>query len=493
MSNYSNTISNNLKSLSERMNSIVEKNPTDTIVLENKKQPQFNLYQKIKPISKNRLDKSIEINFDGRTVWKEYLNPIKNQGRCGSCWAFAMSSALAHRFNILSLGQYNIDLSPAKMILCDWGGIEVNLLEKNNEYRNAINEIVKANINSIKSSACFGNTLEDAGRFLYIMGTNTEECVPYTKHLGNEREFEKIGNYSKTYELPLCIGATGQNGDMCSGYTYDETTGFEGGEPARFYRCYHYYGIYGTSDYNTNGNDYQIMLEIYKWGPVATGFEVYPDFYTFDSKNDIYIWNKIGPKIGGHAVEILGWGISDENIKYWIIRNSWGETWGDNGYFRIRRGTNECGIEQSVCGMLPDFFFKEISTLTNKQNPYSNTLNLKIYNKIGYEENIQDRKNVGDKTSVGGGVNYLNGYSRRTISRYPWLDTNRPVELNKLPIWKLFFAGNVDNNKKMLKNTKAVKDTDDSDTQSIWQKYIFLWIILGSIVLAVIVALVFVV
>jgi hypothetical protein len=36
--------------------------------------------------------------------------------------------------------------------------------------------------------------------------------------------------------------------------------------------------------------------------------------------------------------------------KYWKIKNSWNEQWGDNGHFLIRRGTDECGIESQVSG-----------------------------------------------------------------------------------------------------------------------------------------------
>ena len=50
-----------------------------------------------------------------------------------------------------------------------------------------------------------------------------------------------------------------------------------------------------------------------------------------------------------HAVVIVGYGTynyTGKNIKYWIARNSWGDDWGENGYFRIIRGENECGIEK---------------------------------------------------------------------------------------------------------------------------------------------------
>merc|ERR1712194_705283 len=50
---------------------------------------------------------------------------------------------------------------------------------------------------------------------------------------------------------------------------------------------------------------------------------------------------------GGHAVRIVGWGV-DGGAKYWKVANSWNPFWGEKGYFRIKRGNNECGIEEQV-------------------------------------------------------------------------------------------------------------------------------------------------
>ena len=70
----------------------------------------------------------------------------------------------------------------------------------------------------------------------------------------------------------------------------------------------------------------------------------YEDFYSYKSGIYSHTW---GDALGGHAVRILGWGIQN-SIPYWLVANSWSETWGENGgYFRIVRGTNECGIEAS--------------------------------------------------------------------------------------------------------------------------------------------------
>ncbi|CAH2046558.1 unnamed protein product [Thlaspi arvense] len=51
-----------------------------------------------------------------------------------------------------------------------------------------------------------------------------------------------------------------------------------------------------------------------------------------------------------HAVTLVGYGTSPEGIKYWLAKNSWGETWGENGYIRLRRDVEwpegMCGIAQ---------------------------------------------------------------------------------------------------------------------------------------------------
>ncbi len=43
-------------------------------------------------------------------------------------------------------------------------------------------------------------------------------------------------------------------------------------------------------------------------------------------------------------MKVLGYG-EENGVKYWKVANSWNEDWGDKGYFKILRGTNECGLE----------------------------------------------------------------------------------------------------------------------------------------------------
>ncbi|ERM97591.1 hypothetical protein AMTR_s00374p00012080 [Amborella trichopoda] len=53
-----------------------------------------------------------------------------------------------------------------------------------------------------------------------------------------------------------------------------------------------------------------------------------------------------------HAVTIIGYGTADDGTDYWLIKNSWGETWGDKGYMKLKRGVNLCGV--AVQASYPD-------------------------------------------------------------------------------------------------------------------------------------------
>jgi len=71
------------------------------------------------------------------------------------------------------------------------------------------------------------------------------------------------------------------------------------------------------------------------------------------SASGVYIRTENATYIGGHAVKLIGWGV-EHGVDYWLLVNSWGTSWGDKGLFKIRRGTNECMIDDWTTGGVPE-------------------------------------------------------------------------------------------------------------------------------------------
>jgi hypothetical protein len=407
----------------------ISNNPTNTIP-KDKSINTKNEHNKL-PKSYATIEIKLPDTFDGRKVWKDFLSPIRNQGKCGSCWAFSTVSCLEDRFAIQSGGLLKPDLSVAKMLLCDFKGQEFTVPhpDDNSDVLNKINADV------INKGVCKGNTLYDAWRYLYLFGTCEDKCLPYDTFLGKDYKYNSLSDFEKNDKLPLCQNISGPIGDMCYDIKKNSYTGEEYGTPARNYRCCEYYSV----------PEDNIRYEIYRWGPITTAMVVYADFYDFDAKNDIYDWDKKSPETGGHAIEIVGWG-DEKGKKYWIVKNTWGVDFGRNGYFYISRGNNCCGIEENVVAGIPDFFYP-----SNYNFPISlkDTLDPVIKN--------QRKKLDTDITLPGGGIDPETGYTRRIITTKPWVDKNRIIDLSKLPVWNNFIAGEensgqVNTNKKHTKN-----------------------------------------
>lgn len=61
-----------------------------------------------------------------------------------------------------------------------------------------------------------------------------------------------------------------------------------------------------------------------------------------------------------HEVSIIGWDVEYKTgVEYWIIRNSWGEFWGEMSFFRLELGKNLLGIEEEISWATIGFFTKK--------------------------------------------------------------------------------------------------------------------------------------
>jgi len=135
---------------------------------------------------------------------------------------------------------------------------------------------------------CSGGYLDNAWNFMKNKGVLSMKCFPYTSGSGS---------------VPSCPTS------KCPG--------------AGVYKKYYAKSVYDIP--NDAGN---IEKEIYENGPVEAAFQVYQDFMHY--KSGVYT-HKTGNFLGGHAIKIVGWGTED-NTDYWLVANSWGPSWGLDGF-----------------------------------------------------------------------------------------------------------------------------------------------------------------
>jgi cathepsin B len=157
---------------------------------------------------------------------------------------------------------------------------------------------------------CNGGWLNKAWDYMSTTGAVTDDCLPYTSG----------------------AGAVTQCPTTCANKSVAFTK----------YKCAAKSVIQAT-------NQNQIQSAILAGGPMETGFTVYQDFFNY--KSGVY-HHVSGGVAGGHAVKMLGWGVTPEGEEYWICANSWGADWGLDGFFNIRVG--DSGIDQAVYGCTPD-------------------------------------------------------------------------------------------------------------------------------------------
>jgi len=185
------------------------------------------------------------------------------------------------------------------------------IASKNNSYV----ELSPQYIVSCDSSnyGCDGGYLDLVWKFLATTGTVSEKCDPYSSGTGHVESCPrtcKDGSKIDTYKM-----------DRSSIKLFDPK------------------------------NIEAMQEDIMTYGSVQIGFRVYQDFFSYSSGVYRHLH---GGLAGGHAVKVIGWGHdSASNLPYWIVANSWGESWGMDGFFWILRGANECDLESQMFSARP--------------------------------------------------------------------------------------------------------------------------------------------
>merc|ERR1719311_1737743 len=85
------------------------------------------------------------------------------------------------------------------------------------------------------------------------------------------------------------------------------------------------------------------MKEIFARGPISCGIDANP-LLNYESGIIKHRWSFMID----HVISVVGWGKDPEEGEYWIVRNSWGEYWGEMGYVRVGGARRLHGEELSV-------------------------------------------------------------------------------------------------------------------------------------------------
>ena len=217
---------------------------------------------------------------------------------CGSCWAHGTLSALADRIKIDRKGY----------------GPDVNL---------AVQHV----LNCANVGSCRGGSLDGVYQWLSQHAVAYETEQPYLACSPDSREgfCAHVDSTCSPVNTARTCGGFTQEGGPCTGLTrYPNAT---------------------VSDYGSISGSEAMMKEIHARGPIACGVDASP------------LLNYEGGVVSDpgefvdHVVEVTGWGATEEGSRYWVVRNSWGEYWGEMGFVRVGFGSLQ--IEEQCSWAVP--------------------------------------------------------------------------------------------------------------------------------------------
>jgi len=123
--------------------------------------------------------KDLPTDFDARKQWPNCIHPIRDQGHCGSCWAFGVSEAISDRFCIASNQKINIVFAPQDLVSCD------TVVNKGCNGGNPLLAYTYTSIKGIVTDQCFpytSGTTKETGPCLIENKTCVSTSVPYLKY-----------------------------------------------------------------------------------------------------------------------------------------------------------------------------------------------------------------------------------------------------------------------------------------------------------------------
>eukprot|EP00930_Biecheleria_cincta_P105090 TRINITY_DN97640_c0_g1_i1.p1 TRINITY_DN97640_c0_g1~~TRINITY_DN97640_c0_g1_i1.p1 ORF type:complete len:413 (+),score=74.63 TRINITY_DN97640_c0_g1_i1:87-1325(+) len=260
---------------------------------------------------------AIPESFDSQVNWphcSKVIGDIRDQSMCGCCWAFAAASAASDRLCIATNASTMVPLSAEDVCFCaSDDGCQGGDISGPWDYIQSQGAVTGG---QFKGSGPFGE------------GFCQDFSLPHCHHHGPQGDDPYPAEGTKgcpQQQSPQCPTAC----DSAAKAPHDV---FKKDK----------WSFAGETASASGEND--IARAIMAGGPVETAFSVYDDFENYVSGIYHHVKGDMG---GGHAVRIVGWGV-DGGVKYWKVANSWNPHWGESGYFRIKRGNNECGIEDQV-------------------------------------------------------------------------------------------------------------------------------------------------